>query len=707
MTSTKLRTWSKSWPGASATARALGVALAPVAAAVAFASPPPGGRLTLDALLDIRHPSQGVWSPDGRRVAFLWDRAGAQDIFVAEPGGASPRALTRFGDGLLDAPAWSRDGATVFFERAGDLWSVAAAGGDPKPLWTTPEGEGDTAFSPDGASVAFVRGGDLWVRALADGAERQLTRTAENESNPAWSPDGARLAFTAWSGTRRNESSGFAGSKMTFHYLEGYRTQVGVVPAAGGAVVPIAAGDGDHTAPRWLAAGRLTLQRVSPDLRTRDVLVADAAGGPPRLLHRDTDAKFWSLTFLGSEPLPSPDGRHVAFISDADGWDHLYVADAAGGAPRALTRGRIEASRPAWSPDGQRIAFDANEPDHPGRRQVFVAELAGGDPLAVTSGLGTHTAASWSADGRWLLYQATGPRDAADLWVTHAADGSRPRRLSDSMPAVVDRAGLAPPQLVFYPSKDGQKVPAYLFVPPGLDRAARHPAIVWVHGDGITQNFEGWHTRRDYAVYYSFHQYLAQRGYVVLAVDYRGSIGYGRDWRQGHYRDLGGRDYEDVAAGVDYLAGLGYVDRARVGVWGLSYGGFMALQALTVTPELFACAIDVAGVVDWRDWARDPDGPWIRGRMGRPEDDPELFRRTAPIERVDRIVRPLLVMHGTADVNVPFLESLRLVDATLRAGKDVDFVVYPGEYHYFHRAHVLRDAWSRAEAFFDRHLRRP
>jgi dipeptidyl aminopeptidase/acylaminoacyl peptidase len=226
-----------------------------------------------------------------------------------------------------------------------------------------------------------------------------------------------------------------------------------------------------------------------------------------------------------------------------------------------------------------------------------------------------------------------------------------------------------------------------------------------VHGDGITQNFEGWHTRRDYAVYYSFHQYLAQRGYVVLAVDYRGSIGYGRDWRQGHFRDLGGRDYEDVAAGVDYLAGLGYVDRARVGVWGLSYGGFMALQALTVTPELFACAIDVAGVVDWRDWARDPDGPWIRGRMGRPEDDPELFRRTAPIEKVDRIVRPLLVMHGTADVNVPFLESVRLADVALKAGKTVDFVVYPGEYHYFHRAHVLRDAWSRAEAFFDRHLR--
>jgi dipeptidyl aminopeptidase/acylaminoacyl peptidase len=223
---------------------------------------------------------------------------------------------------------------------------------------------------------------------------------------------------------------------------------------------------------------------------------------------------------------------------------------------------------------------------------------------------------------------------------------------------------------------------------------------VWVHGDGITQNFDGWHLRRDYAVYYSVHQFFVQQGYVVLAVDYRGSIGYGRDWRQGHYRDLGGADYRDIAAGVDYLKSLGTVDAGRIAIWGLSYGGYMALQALTVTPDLFRCAIDVAGVEDWRDWSLDPGGPWIRGRMGLPDEDPELFRRSSPIHFVDRIVRPLLVMHGTADVNVPFAESVRLVDVALKAGKDVDFVMYPGEYHYFQREHVLRDAWKRANAFF-------
>jgi len=398
----------------------------------------------------------------------------------------------------------------------------------------------------------------------------------------------------------------------------------------------------------------------------------------------------------------------IAFISDADGWDHLYVVPVAGGSAMQVTRGKFEVRGLAWSPDGRRIAYDANKGANPGGRQLSVADvgdLARPRSVTLTGGSGTNAGPAWAPDGTRLLYQHTDPRSPADLFVIGASLPTSPRRLSRSLPASVDRVALIEPEFVRYPSKDGRSVPAQVFAQRGLNRNRRHPAIVWVHGDGTTQNFDGWHTRRDYAVYYSFHQYLAQRGYVVLAVDYRGSIGYGRDWRQGHFRDLGGKDYEDVAASVDYLKTLGFIDAERIGIWGLSYGGFMALQALTVTPELFRCAIDVAGVVDWRDWYKDPDGPWIRGRMGTPEQEPDLYRRTAPIERVDKIVRPLMVMHGSADVNVPFLESVRLVDAALKAGKDVEFAMYPGECHYFHRAHVLRDAWSRVERFFDRHLR--
>jgi len=687
-------------------------ALAAGAAAVsASAAPAPAPRsgITLDALIDIRHPSQAAWSPDGKRVAFVWDRAGVQDVYVVGSREGAPKALTRHDSGSVNGLFWSADSRLVYFERSGDLWQAAASGDEaPRAVWTTAEAEGEIAPSHDGSRVAFARGGDLWVRVLADGRETRLTQTPAGEEGPVWSPDDRAIAFTVSTWTDREDVPDYVGGKIAFRYREGYTTHVGAVSASGGPAVEVARTDGSESTPRWLDASRLTLHRLGADLRTREVVVADATTGAGRVIFHEEDPKFWSLVFLGAEPVPSPDGRLVAFISDRDGWDHVYVVGASGGEPHQVTRGAFEASRPAWSPDSRHIAFDTNEGSNPGARQVVVADVgadgSAGGPRAVTAGRGTHIGADWSPDGARLLFQHTDPHNPAGLFVADARPGGATRRLCDSLPSGVDRAAFVEPQFVRYRAPDGAEVPAYLFVPPGLDRARRHPAIVWVHGDGITQNFDGWHTRRDYAVYSSVHQYLLQQGYVVLAVDYRGSIGYGKAWRQGHYRDLGGKDYEDIAAGVAYLGGLGYVDPSRVGVWGLSYGGFMALQALTVTPELFRCAIDVAGVEDWADWYHDPDGPWIRARLGRPEDEAALYRRTSPIHSVDKIVRPLLVLHGTADVNVPFLESLRLVDAALKAGKDVDFMVYPGEYHYFQRAHVLRDAWRRVERFFAAHL---
>ncbi|HXB55532.1 MAG TPA: prolyl oligopeptidase family serine peptidase [Vicinamibacteria bacterium] len=665
--------------------------------------------ITIDALLDVKHPYRATWSPDGRRIAFVWDRAGVQNLWVADVAAGGPTPLTRYADGLIDGFFWGRTGESLYFERSGDLWQVAASGGaEPRAVWTTPEAESGVTPSPDGGRVVFLRNGDLWVRSLSDGGERRLTETPGAEGGAVWSPDGERVAFTVASSVPQEESPEYAGSKIAFRRQDGFNVHVGVVPVSGGPLVSVARGAGSETTPRWADATHLTLQRESADLTAREVLLADAVTGEATVLYKDIDSKWWSLDFLGAEPVPSPDGRWIAFISDRDGWDHLYLVPSSGGPAVQLTKGAYEVSRPTWSPDGKRIAFDANPGDNPGARQLMVAEV-GSDPgsarlLTLTGGRGTNVGASWSPNGTRLLYQHTDPQNPADWFVLEARASATPRRLTDSLPPSLDRSSFVEPRFVRYPAPDGQQVPAYLFVPKGLDRSHRHPAIIWVHGDGITQNFDGWHVRRDYAVYYSVHQYLLQRGYVVLAVDYRGSIGYGKAWRQGPYRDLGGGDYQDIAAGVGYLKGLGYVDEKRVGIWGLSYGGYMALQALTVTPELFRCAIDVAGVEDWRDWFHDPDGPWIRGRLGSPEQNPDLYERTSPIHRVDRIVRPLLVMHGTADVNVPFLESVRLLDAGLKAGKDIDFVMYPGEFHYFHRAHVLRDAWQRVERFFDVHL---
>jgi dipeptidyl aminopeptidase/acylaminoacyl peptidase len=275
------------------------------------------------------------------------------------------------------------------------------------------------------------------------------------------------------------------------------------------------------------------------------------------------------------------------------------------------------------------------------------------------------------------------------------------------MPSSVNRSAFVEPQFVHYQGADGAQVPGWLFVPRNMDRTKKHPVIIWIHGDGINQNYDGWHVERNYAVYYSFHQYLLQKGYIVFAPDYRGSIGYGRDWRDAVYNDIGDRDAKDAWMAANYLKTLPYVDGDRIGVWGLSYGGFFTLIAVTDQPTLFRAAVDVAGVVDYEMYYGDPyHGGWTASRIGTPEQNPQVYANASPLSHMDRLQRPLLVLAGTADVNVPYLESVRLVDTILKLDKGnlLTFMMYPGEFHYFTREHVLRDAWHRVDDFFQVNL---
>lgn len=683
------------------------------------AQPAAAGRLTIDALIDIRHPSNPIWSPDGRRVAFVSDRAGVQNIGVVDVTGsaqAPPRALTAYQAGDVGGLFWSRDAARLYFSKDGDLWAVSSEGSQPpRAVWTTPALEGGIVPSPDGTAVAFTRGGDVWTRSLIDARETQITRTPAQEGAIAWSPDGTRLSFTTSTSTRREEAPEYSGAKILYTYIERASGDVYVAPSTGGqstAIMPST--EFRESGARWIDSTHLVFERVHDDTTKREIVVADVTTGQGRVVVREVDEKWWSITGSARPgPQPSPDGRWILFVSDRDGWDHLYVVAPEGGTPVPLTRGSFETWRPAWSPDGRRIAFDANEPERPGVRHVGIVDL-GTDPTRATArsltfGRGTNISPAWSPDGTRLVFQHTDPENSADLFMVEDDGPSqmpRATRLTVSMPPAVDRSALVEPKLVWYVATDGKKVPAYLFVPKNLDTSRKHPAIVWIHGDGVNQNYDGWHVERNYAVYYSFHQYLLQRGYVVIAPDYRGSIGYGKAWRQGVFLDVGGKDREDAVEAASYLKTLGYVDPDRIGVWGLSYGGFFTLLALVDAPKTFAAGVDVAGVVDYRMYYNDPwHGAWTYARLRAPEDNPKAYDVASPLSRMGSLERPLLILHGTADVNVPYLHSVRLVDDLLKRGKTFELMVYPGEFHYFTRAHVLRDAWQRVEQFFDRYLR--
>jgi dipeptidyl aminopeptidase/acylaminoacyl peptidase len=712
--------------------------------------------------MDIRHPSNPVWSHDSRKVAFLWERAGVTDIYVVPADGSvKPVAITKGGTGSAGL-LWSADNQWLYVIQGGQMMQLSADGsGQSKPAGF-PRG---AVLSRDGKSIAYVsggsaggvggRGGRRGGGAVADatappatapagpseiligkadggGADRVFDRVTTFDgpvNGLAWTPDGQRLTFTS-GGTGggqpiyHDDTPTYSGAKIIYRATEnaggGTPADNFIVPARGGTPVKYETGaggrGGGRGGNRWVDATHLLLDRTSPDFKRRSIFVVDTTTGNQTLVQEDVKEKFWSVTGgaqAGSQA--SPDGRWISFLSDKDGWDQLYVMSgkSAAGSAVQVTKGAFETWRPSWSPESTRLAFDSNEGPNPGSRHLGVVTLNGDPSRAsvrmVTSGRGADVQAVWSPDGTKLVYQHSDPWNSADLYtIDVTGSAAKPVRLTDSMPSSIDKSLLTEPQLVHYPGPDGKPVPAYLFMPKNLNRTVKHPAIVWIHGDGINQNYDGWHIERNYAVYYSIHQYFLQQGYVVIAPDYRGSIGYGSAWREGVYMDVGGKDFRDAGLASSYLKTLSYVDGNRVGVWGLSYGGFFTLLCVTEMPTAYRAAVDVAGVVDYAMYYTDPyHGTWTTSRIGTPEEHPDVYAQASPVSHVDRLVTPLLVLHGTADVNVPYVESVRLIDELVKKGKGdlVTFMMYPGEFHYFTREHVLRDAWHRVELFWDKHLK--
>jgi dipeptidyl aminopeptidase/acylaminoacyl peptidase len=701
------------------------VALSFAPSAAAAQDSAKSAKLTIEQLIEIKHPSNPVWSPDGKHVVFSWDRAGVANLYVANADGhGQPIAVTSFSEGQVEQAFWAGDSQAVYFPHDGHLWQASLSGGAAKAAWTTSGHESDFALSADATRVAFVHSSgaddgaahksDLVVRTLASGNESVVAQDSVSITRPIWSPDGASLAYTAGSKTiNHDETPGYSGKKIIYRIWEFVPGQIFAVKITGSQ--PVAIGTpGEYGGLAWVDATHLVYDGQSKDFKKYSIYVASTSDGKPHEIHAITEEQFWSIPDwgeAGAQPWPSPDGRWIAFLSDEDAWDHLYVMPAAGGDAVQVTKGHFEAWRPAWSHDSTRIAFDASEADRPGDRHIGVVNVTDKPAHAtityITAGNGTNIEPHWSADDKYLVYQHTDTRNSADFYAIEAKANAKVMRLSDSMPAGIDKTQFVEPQFVHFPGADGKLVPGWLFVPKNLDRTKKHPAIIWIHGDGVNQNYDGWHVQRNYAVYYSFHQYLLQQGYVVFAPDYRGSIGYGRDWRNGVFMDVGGKDAKDAWMSANYLKTLPYVDMDRVGVWGLSYGGFFTLIAMTDQPKLFRAGVDVAGVVDYVMYYSDPyHGDWTASRIGTPEQNPQVYANASPLSHIDRLERPLLVLHGTSDVNVPYLESVWLIDEALRKGKGelVSYMMYPGEFHYFTRAHILLDAWHRVDDFFAFHL---
>jgi len=674
----------------------------------------PKGSITIDRISEIKYPTEHAWSPDNKTIAFLWDAAGKQDIYTVQAG-SPPVALTDFPvspDTLrsdIGHFEWVGAEQVVFTKDAG-LWTVSTATRKPIRL---PSFEGVSVFTllHDKQQIAYVQKGQVWVGTLNGKNQRQLTHLAPElrVSAIAVSQDDLHLAFSAAQSEDLAAQIPFNGDRVKVYRASTFGNITGLISIYGGEqlTVPASGGGGGRGSGevQWVtgpAGPAILYQDFSMDRKTREIKITSLSG-ETRTLWKDYDPAWWSPS-NSPRTVVSPDGKWVAFICDRSGWPLVYAipTDATSESQaKPLSFGKKIEGFPAWSPDSRRVAYSNSNDDDEMSRYISIGDVASGKIESVVKNPGVSLDPVFSPDGSNIAFSRSSPEYPLEVFEAPAHADAAIVRLTKSMPPEIVVSDLSAPKPIYYPSRTDKKpVPATLWVNKDLDLTKKHPAIVWVHGSGDGQNYLGWQPG-SWRMYYAMDQYFAQQGYVILTVDYRGNSGYSRDWATGSYKDPGGTDTGDVNAGADYLKTLPYVDGDRIGFWGLSYGGFLVLQSMVVDPTLFNCGIDVAGVGDWATY----NTGFSTKLGGNPSSDPELWDRSSPVRHLDKLAHPLLILQGTADINVPFWETLKVVDTLEKLHKPFDLMIYPGEPHWFRRSYVLQDAWRRSENFFDMHLK--
>jgi dipeptidyl aminopeptidase/acylaminoacyl peptidase len=352
------------------------------------------------------------------------------------------------------------------------------------------------------------------------------------------------------------------------------------------------------------------------------------------------------------------------------------------------------------SPKRDQFYLITNE-EQAGERHLYAVAVSGGPRRRLTTLPGAHLV-EVSPDEATFADLYSNPNTPPEVHLVPARGNGRSRQVTTSTsPAFRARAWIEP-ALVTFRAKDGVAVPARLFTPEsvGARPDPHRPGVIFIHGAGYLQNAHRYWS--SYFREYMFHHLLASRGYVVLDVDYRGSAGYGRDWRTAIAGHMGGKDMGDIVDGAAYLVAEHGVDPNRLGVYGGSYGGFLTLMALFTSPDTFAAGAALRPVTDWAHY----NHPYTSNILGQPPKDAEAYRKSSPIYFAAGLKSALLICHGMVDTNVHFQDSVRLAQRLIELGKENwELAAYPVENHAFEQAASWADEYKRILALFERTLR--
>ncbi|MDH3735131.1 MAG: prolyl oligopeptidase family serine peptidase [Gemmatimonadota bacterium] len=669
-------------------------------------------RFTVEEILTAPFASDLVASPVGNAFAWVRYERGARNIWVAEAPGYAGRQITRWasddGQDVLDL-SFTPDGTGIVFVRGGGpnrqgeipnptsepepaeraIWIASLDGADARRL---AEGS-DPEISPDGRVIAFSSRGQIHTVRLDD-AEAEagpLLRVRGSAGSIAWSPSGDQIAFVSNRGDHA-----FIGvfdlASRSVRYLD---------PSLDRDGAPIWSPDGTRIAFLRIPneGQRLPFEPVRDGLPW-SIRVADAETGAGRAIWQADEGPGSAFRPVSGPQLVWTANDALVFPWERDGWTHLYSIAVSGGAPRLLTPGEFEVEDVRRAPGGGAVYYTSNQ-DDVDRRHVWRVRPDGSAAELLTPGRGIEWSPAIAPDGETFAFLASSAREPAHAEVTTPGT-TRRAMVSGYMPTSFPLNDLVEPEQAVFQADDGVTVHAQLFLPPDLAPGETRPAAIFFHGGSRRQMLLGWHYLRYYHNTYALNQYLASRGYVVLSVNYRSGIGYGMEFREAlDYGARGASEYRDVLAAGRFLAARADVDANRIGLWGGSYGGYLTALGLARNSNMFASGVDIHGVHDWNVVIRNFVPTYQAGARA---DFAKLAYESSPMSAIDGWRSPVLLIHGDDDRNVPFSESVDLIEALRRRDVVVEQLVFPDEVHGFLLHRNWLGAFEAAADFFDRTL---
>lgn len=449
--------------------------------------------------------------------------------------------------------------------------------------------------------------------------------------------------------------------------------------------------------PVWSKDGsQAAFQMRSTDNKDRWIFALDAAAAKGKQIFHEHDDAWINFGSGGTRQVFGFVRNDVYFLSEKSGYAHLYrvPADASAEA-KALTSGKWETADADLSEDESTFYLTTSEVS-PQERHAYAMPATGGARTRLTTAAGNHRS-TLSPDEKWFAAIYSYTNKPPELFVQENKPGAAAKQLTDSpAPDFKTYAWLDAP-IIQFTARDGAVVPARFYKPAGFKKGG--PAVVFVHGAGYLQNVHKWWS--SYSREYLFHHFLMEKGYAVLDIDYRGSAGYGRDWRTGIYRFMGGKDLDDQVDGAQWLIVQHGVDAKRIGIYGGSYGGFITLMAMFTQPGVFAAGAALRPVTDWAHY----NHPYTSNILNNPQKDAEAYRKSSPIYHAAGLKGALLICHGMVDVNVHFQDSVRLAQKLIELRKENwDLAIYPVEDHGFVQPSSWADEYKRIYKLFEKNL---